>query len=203
AQSDRAGSRGNPGVLRTAHVQLPGNRVDVPGKRRRGRGAVARGARRIRAAHVRRPSGPARARRSRAEDRGREPWRRDAYGRTHCRAADVNWLLLKPAELLYRGVNRVRRSLYRRGVLRSKRLPVPVISVGNIAMGGGGKTPTVIAIARALSERGMRVGVLTRGYGRSGAGGVVDAPDAARFGDEPVLIKKSAPNVDVIVGANR
>ena len=100
-------------------------------------------------------------------------------------------------------INRLRRALYRRGILRSKRLPVPVISVGNITMGGAGKTPAVIAIARALSERGLRVGVLTRGYGRRGDGGRVEAPDADRYGDEPVLIKKSVPAAEVIVGINR
>jgi tetraacyldisaccharide 4'-kinase len=114
----------------------------------------------------------------------------------------VSWLL-KPAELLYRGINRIRRSLYRRGVLRSKRLPVPVISVGNIAMGGSGKTPAVIAIARVLAREGVRVGVLTRGYGRVGAGGELIELDARRFGDEPVLIKKSVPNVTVIVAQKR
>jgi tetraacyldisaccharide 4'-kinase len=114
----------------------------------------------------------------------------------------VSWLL-KPAELLYRAINRMRRVLYRAGVLRARRLPVPVISVGNIAVGGGGKTPTVIAIARILARKGVRVGVLTRGYGRAGAGGEVTELDAARFGDEPVLIKKSIQNVTVIVGANR
>jgi tetraacyldisaccharide 4'-kinase len=114
----------------------------------------------------------------------------------------VSWLL-KPAELLYRGINRMRRALYGAGILRSRRLAVPVISVGNIAMGGGGKTPTVIAIARLLARKGVRVGVLTRGYGREGVGGEVTELDAARFGDEPVLIKKSLPNVTVIVGKTR
>jgi tetraacyldisaccharide 4'-kinase len=112
-------------------------------------------------------------------------------------------VLLRLAEWPYRGINRLRRGLYRAGVLRSKRLPKPVISVGNIAAGGAGKTPAVIAIARFLSERGLHVVVLTRGYGRSGAGGPVDALDPERFGDEPVLIKKSIPDVDVIVGSNR
>ena len=112
-------------------------------------------------------------------------------------------ILLKPIELLVRGINRARRALYRRGVLKAKRLPKPVISVGNIAMGGAGKTPAVIAIARRLTERGIRVAVLTRGYGRSGAGGRVEDLDAERFGDEPVLIRKSVRNVDVIVGKNR
>jgi len=112
--------------------------------------------------------------------------------------------LLKPVELLYRGVNRLRRGLYRRGILKAKKLPRPVISIGNIAMGGSGKTPAVIAVARLLSDRGLRVAVLTRGYGRgSREEGVVDSLDAARWGDEPVVITKSALNVDVIVGANR
>jgi tetraacyldisaccharide 4'-kinase len=114
----------------------------------------------------------------------------------------VRWLL-KPAELLYRGINRIRRALYRAGFLKAKRLPVPVISVGGIAAGGSGKTPAVIAIAGALMERGLRVGVLTRGYGRSGQGGVIDVLDADRFGDEPVLIKKRLPAVEVIVGEDR
>jgi tetraacyldisaccharide 4'-kinase len=115
----------------------------------------------------------------------------------------VTWILLKPVELLYRGINRLRRALYRAGTLRSKRLPVPVISVGGIAAGGSGKTPAVITIAGALAERGFRVGVLTRGYGRSGGGGAVTSLDPQRYGDEPVLIKKHLPNVDVIVGSNR
>lgn len=114
----------------------------------------------------------------------------------------MRWLL-KPFELLYRGINRIRRSLYRRGIIRSKKLPVPVISVGNLTLGGGGKTPAVIAIARALSEGGLRVGVLIRGYGRRGPGGMVERLDSDRYGDEPVLIKKNVPKADVIVGANR
>jgi tetraacyldisaccharide 4'-kinase len=112
-------------------------------------------------------------------------------------------VLLKPVELLLRGLNRARRALYRAGVLKAKRLPRPVISVGNVTFGGAGKTPATIAIARYLTERGYRVAVLSRGYGRSGEGGPVTSLDAARFGDEPVLIKKNVPNADVIVGSNR
>lgn len=114
-------------------------------------------------------------------------------------------ILLKPAELLLRGVNRVRRTLYRRGILKGKRLPRPVISVGNIALGGAGKTPTVIAIARHLLARGFSVAILTRGYGRDDAyvSGPIDTLDASRWGDEPVLMKTSLPNAHVIVGSNR
>ena len=113
-------------------------------------------------------------------------------------------VLLKPFELLYRGINRARRALYRRGVLKGKRLPKPVISIGNLSMGGAGKTPAVIAIARYLIDRDYRVAILTRGHGRRGSGsGPVDALDPERFGDEPVLIKKKVPNANVIVGKNR
>jgi tetraacyldisaccharide 4'-kinase len=113
-------------------------------------------------------------------------------------------ILLKPFELLWRGVNRLRRGLYRRGILKSRRLPRPVISVGNLAAGGAGKTPAVIAIARALTERGLTVAVLTRGHGRAGdEAGEVTSLDAARFGDEPVLIKSKLQDIHVIVGAKR
>ena len=113
-------------------------------------------------------------------------------------------ILLKPLEPLWRGVNRLRRTLYRRGILKSRRLPRPVISVGNLAAGGAGKTPAVIAIARALTERGLTVAILTRGHGRAGGeAGVVTSLDAARFGDEPVLIKSKLQKVHVIVGSKR
>ena len=94
--------------------------------------------------------------------------------------------MIRLAELLYRGINRLRRALYRAGILRGKSLPRPVISIGNIAIGGTGKTPAVIALTRYLTERGLRVAVLTRGYGD----------------DEHILVKKST-KADVIVGKNR
>jgi tetraacyldisaccharide 4'-kinase len=111
-------------------------------------------------------------------------------------------ILLKPLELLWRAVNRAHRALYRAGILKAKRLPRPVISVGSIAAGGAGKTPATIAIARFLISRGYKVGVLTRGYGRTGAGGRVEGGDAAKYGDEPVLIRK-ATGAEVIAGKNR
>ena len=112
--------------------------------------------------------------------------------------------LLRGAELVYRGVNRARRGLYRAGVLRAKKLHRPVISIGNIAAGGAGKTPAVIAVVRFLESRGLRVAVLTRGYGRADESvtGSITSLDAVKYGDEPVLIKKHT-NADVIVGANR
>jgi len=88
----------------------------------------------------------------------------------------------------WRLVNRLNRAAYRIGLRKAKRLPKPVISVGNIAAGGAGKTPAVIAIAEHLVARGKRVAVLTRGY---------------KTNDEPRLIKKRVEKAEVIVGKNR
>jgi lauroyl/myristoyl acyltransferase/tetraacyldisaccharide-1-P 4'-kinase len=112
--------------------------------------------------------------------------------------------LLKPLELLYRGINRLRRALYRAGLLRQKRLPRPVISIGNIAAGGTGKTPAVIAVCRELESRGLRAAVLTRGYGRRDPAfqGLCTDIDPDKYGDEPALIKTYTSS-DVIVGRNR
>ncbi|MCM2315465.1 MAG: tetraacyldisaccharide 4'-kinase [Thermoanaerobaculia bacterium] len=115
-------------------------------------------------------------------------------------------LILKAAELAYRGVNRARRALYRAGILSSRRLPRAVVSIGNIAIGGGGKTPATIAIAHALQDRGLRVAILTRGYGGRATdepGTIVSGVDAERFGDEPSLLAKRLAGIDVVVGGDR
>jgi len=107
-------------------------------------------------------------------------------------------------ELLWKALNRARRALYRLGLLRGKKLHRPVISVGGITAGGAGKTPAVIAVCRALASRGLRVAVLTRGYGRNDKeySGPVTTSDPDKFGDEPVLIRRSIIG-EVLVGANR
>jgi len=104
---------------------------------------------------------------------------------------------------------RVRRILYSAGVIPKERLPRPVVSVGNLVMGGTGKTPHVIHLARWLSGQGRRVGVLSRGYGRKSRGvrWVSDGEGAiatvAEGGDEPVLIARSLPGIPVVVGESR
>ena len=112
---------------------------------------------------------------------------------------------LKPVELALRAVNRLRRNLYRRGLLRSATLPRPVISVGNRSVGGAGKTPTVIAVARRLVAAGLRVVILSRGHGRRSAQRfeTVRSVDARRYGDEPVVIAAAVPEATVIVGSDR
>lgn len=104
---------------------------------------------------------------------------------------------------------RVRRILSSAGLLPASRLPLPVVSVGNLVMGGAGKTPHVIHLARWLTGKGMRVAVLSRGYGRKSRGvrwvseGEGPVVTAAEGGDEPVLIARSLPGTPVVVGESR
>lgn len=111
--------------------------------------------------------------------------------------------------LLYTLAVRVRLALYGCGILKKTKLPCPVISVGNITVGGTGKTPLAIFIAGEIAGRGKRVVVLSRGYGGS-AGGVsvvsngdklLMKPDEA--GDEPCLMASRLNGVPVIVGRDR
>jgi tetraacyldisaccharide 4'-kinase len=97
-----------------------------------------------------------------------------------------------------------RNALYDRGILPSRALQGPVISVGNLSMGGSGKTPFVILLGGLLASRGIRFDVLSRGYGRQTRGvALVDPGGSARnFGDEPLLIARHL-GVPVIVGEDR
>ncbi len=108
-----------------------------------------------------------------------------------------------PLAVMYGTVTRLRSGLYRRGWLRSVRLPVPVIVVGNLTVGGTGKTPLTIALAEALRARGYRPGVVSRGYGGRQRGPLLlgDTPDPAEVGDEPCLIR--AAGVPVAIGRER
>ncbi len=102
-----------------------------------------------------------------------------------------------------------RRSLYGAGILRSESLPRPVISVGNLSVGGAGKTPHVHFLASWLAELGLKVAVLSRGYGRKTRGvvwvsrGDGPAVTAEAGGDEPVLLSILLPGVPVLVGESR
>ena len=85
-------------------------------------------------------------------------------------------------------------------------LGAPVIVVGGLTAGGTGKTPTLIALARYLTARGLRVGVVSRGYGRTSDGGLLlvnEEHTHEEVGDEPLLIKRSVPKAQVIVGKSR
>jgi tetraacyldisaccharide 4'-kinase len=100
---------------------------------------------------------------------------------------------LAPLALAFRGIVGIRRALYRTGVIGGEQLPVSVIVIGNITVGGTGKTPLVIALAHALAQRGWRPGLISRGYGA--ANGAVRAvtidASADDVGDEALLLTRS------------
>lgn len=101
--------------------------------------------------------------------------------------------LLVPLSLLFSATVRVRRRLYRLGWFRTTRLPIPVIVVGNVTVGGTGKTPLVLWIAQRLQRQGWRPGIVTRGYGgraRCWPQRVLPETDARLVGDEPVLLAR-------------
>jgi tetraacyldisaccharide 4'-kinase len=112
--------------------------------------------------------------------------------------------LLLPLTPLYGAALAMKRRLLRRGWLKQERLQSPVISVGSISAGGAGKTPMVLMLAKALVRRGYAVRILTRGYKRSSATTTRVEPfdDAARYGDEPVLLAQRS-GVPVYEGADR
>lgn len=127
----------------------------------------------------------------------------DRWQAVWSRRGPLAWLLW-PVSLVYGALGALRRSLYRAGWLTVHRLPVPVVVVGNVIVGGAGKTPTVIALVRHLQSRGWRPGVVSRGYGREGDGvvAVTDGTPASASGDEPALIHRST-QVPVFVAARR
>ncbi|KAA3642673.1 MAG: tetraacyldisaccharide 4'-kinase [Proteobacteria bacterium] len=95
---------------------------------------------------------------------------------------------------IYAALSGFRRFLYRSKIFRTQRFSVPVIVVGNITVGGGGKTPMVIYLAQRLLARGLRVGIVSRGYGGQRKVEpmlVTSGADAAASGDEPLLMAKS------------
>jgi tetraacyldisaccharide 4'-kinase len=118
--------------------------------------------------------------------------------------------LLTPLGGAYGALGALRVALYRRGLLRRHRLGGPVVSVGNLSVGGSGKTPVVALVARLLRDAGLPVAVLSRGYGGSFRGdalvvsdGAEVRADAVQAGDEPAMLARHLPGVVVAVGPRR
>lgn len=111
--------------------------------------------------------------------------------------------------MLYRLILKTRHNLYNKGVRKSYSAEVPTICVGNITVGGTGKTPHVEMILRLLEEspewKGKHIAVLSRGYRRKSKGfrEVTADGSAVVFGDEPLQIKKKFPSVTVAVCKDR
>jgi tetraacyldisaccharide 4'-kinase len=112
--------------------------------------------------------------------------------------------------LPYRLIVSLRNRFYDWRILKSVKLPRPVISIGNITVGGTGKTPCVIGLAKMLQQHGLRPAVLSRGYGGKSAKPVNIVSDGKSIlldvgvaGDEPLLLARSLPGVPVLTGAKR
>lgn len=112
--------------------------------------------------------------------------------------------LLWPLSLVFGALAGARRAAYRQGWLKSERLTVPVVVVGNVVAGGAGKTPVVMALVRHLQARGLAPGVVSRGHGRSTSDcrEVRSNSDAVEVGDEPLLVAQTCA-VPVFVAAAR
>lgn len=114
----------------------------------------------------------------------------------------ILWCVSLPLAFLYRSAVQARNALYRWGWLKIARLPRPVISVGNLTVGGTGKTPTCLWLAQELRERGFKVGILSRGYRRDDEKrpvvlatrenglGAAEKEDPLRAGDEPLMMAR-------------
>jgi tetraacyldisaccharide 4'-kinase len=118
---------------------------------------------------------------------------------------------LNPLSAVYGRAARLRRSWYTRHPQAKRRLDRPVISIGNLVVGGSGKTPVVAALAQRLLDKGQRPAILSRGYGkRQASDGVVVVSDGARVlapveasGDEPQMLARGLPGVPVFVCDDR
>ena len=112
--------------------------------------------------------------------------------------------LLLPVSYAFALCAGARRLAYRQGFLRRRSMPVPVVVVGGITAGGGGKTPFVIALARQLAGKGLHPGVVMRGYRGSSRGPLLVEPDSslAKVGDEALLVRREA-GVPVCIARSR
>ena len=119
------------------------------------------------------------------------------------RRGPLSWIL-RPLSIVYGLLVNVRQRLYQSGILKPQQVQVPVIVVGNVVAGGGGKTPMVLAIVRHLQARGYRPAVVSRGYGRAGRDcrEVLAASTPGEVGDEPLLIR-SVTGAPVFVAPRR
>lgn len=137
-------------------------------------------------------------------------WRGLATGSRNTTAGLTLLAALVPAALAYGLLQRLRAALYRSGFVASRRLPRPVVSIGNIAAGGTGKTPVTAHIARLLIGQGLSVAVLSRGYGGTLEGRCAVVSDgtsmlmtAEECGDEPYLLASTMPGLIVVIGPDR
>jgi tetraacyldisaccharide 4'-kinase len=137
-------------------------------------------------------------------------WQRIWNDNDSVRRISPTRVILLLFSLLYRLIIHWRNRLYDRQILKPVKLSCPVISVGNITVGGTGKTPCVIMLAKILQRHGLKPAIISRGYGAKSAQPVNIVSDGKSIllradiaGDEPLLIARSLPDIPVVTGARR
>ena len=113
-------------------------------------------------------------------------------------------LLLAPLSLIYGCISSIRNFLFDVGILNSKKFDIPIICVGNLSVGGNGKTPHVDYLAKTLKEK-YKVAIISRGYKRKNYNfSYVEINSRVKdVGDEPLMLKKRNPDITVVVCGNR
>jgi tetraacyldisaccharide 4'-kinase len=121
-------------------------------------------------------------------------------------------LLMAPlwlCSLIFGRIVAARAHLYERGVFKRRQLPCRVVTIGNITVGGTGKTPTVSLVARELAAAGLHTAVLSRGYGGKARGPLIVSDrqqvlaDARQAGDEPLMLAQALSGIPVITARDR
>lgn len=137
-------------------------------------------------------------------------WQRIWNDNDSMRRISPTRLILLLFSLLYRLIIHWRNRLYDRQILKPVKVSCPVISVGNITVGGTGKTPCVIMLAKILQRHGWKPAIISRGYGAKSTHPVNIVSDGKNIllkadiaGDEPLLIARSLPDIPVVTGAKR
>ena len=121
----------------------------------------------------------------------------------------ITQIILTPFGILYGCIMQIRNWLYDLGIFKSQSFSVPIISVGNITVGGTGKTPFTIFLAKQLSTKFKKIAIVSRGYGRNSIGTQLVAVDGQTYlsaedaGDEPFLLALSIPGSVIIVSEKR
>ncbi|WP_163336686.1 tetraacyldisaccharide 4'-kinase [Desulfopila sp. IMCC35008] len=123
---------------------------------------------------------------------------------------DLLFFAGRPFGPLYSAIQTVRAGMYRKSILKSFAVDVPVISVGNLTMGGTGKTPMVLMLAQTLYDQGFRPAIVSRGYGGTARNNVNIVSDGSAIllppleaGDEPYLLASMLPSTPVLTGKKR
>lgn len=123
---------------------------------------------------------------------------------------ELLYLIGRPFSPLYGGAMKLREKFYRSNLLKTHSLPVPVVSIGNLVLGGTGKTPTVQHVANLLQSKGYSPAIISRGYGGTSKECINVVSDGKQLllspviaGDEPYMLAQALPTIPVITGAKR